>query len=52
MFIFCVASLEVGDEIALGGLRSWIKERSSKLKFDVVVHQQKFMNYCKQCVAT
>jgi len=52
IYIFCVELFEVGDEIASGGLQSWIKECSSKLKLYVVVREQQFMNCCKRCVGT
>jgi len=40
----------MGDEIASGRIKYWIKDRSLKLKLHAIVGRQKFMNCCGKCV--
>jgi hypothetical protein len=40
----------MGDEIASGRIKYWIRDRSLKLKLHVIVGRQKFMNCCGKCV--
>jgi len=43
-------TIEMGDEIASGRIKYWIKDRSLKLKLHAIVGRQKFMNCCGKCV--